>query len=334
MDLFTQGALGAALAQTAPRQAAHLRIATGFGFVAGMAPDIDALIRSSTDPLLFLIYHRHFTHSLAFIPIGALICAGALYALFGRRWGVSFGHTFLYCLLGYATHGVLDAATTYGTLLLWPFSDVRIAWSLVSIIDPLFTLPLSALITVAWLRRRRVFAGLALGWAGLYMAAALAQHGAALDAAREIATTRGHTPLRLEVKPSFGNIIVWKTIYETAEGFHVDAVRVGLPQRRYEGVVTPKLDVAADLPWLSTATQQARDIERFRRFSDGYVALDPRYPNRIIDLRYSFAPNDTDALWSIEVSPDAAPEAHARYLTHRNDARQNLGKLWAMIAGA
>lgn len=333
MDLFTQGALGAALAQTAPRHAHHLRIATGFGFLAGMAPDIDALIRSPSDPLLFLIYHRHFTHSLAFIPVGALICAGGLHALFGRRWNLGFRQTYLWCLLGYATHGVLDAATTYGTMLLWPFSDVRIAWSLVSIIDPLFTLPLTALITLAWLRRRRVFAGLALAWAGLYMAVAVAQHNAALDAARLIAAERGHAPLRVEVKPSFGNIIVWKTIYETAEGFHTDAVRVGLWPRRFEGVVTPKLNTVADLPWLKADTQQATDVERFRRFSDGYLALDPRHPNRIIDLRYSFVPNDVDALWSIEVSPDAAADTHVRYLTHRNNARQNLAKLWAMIVG-
>jgi inner membrane protein len=333
MDLFTQGVLGVALAQTAPRQADHLRIATGFGLLAGMAPDIDALIRSPTDPLMFLIYHRHFTHALAFVPVGAAVCAGALHLICGRRWGVPFRRTFLYCLLGYATHGVLDAATTYGTMLLWPFSEARIAWSLVSIIDPLFTLPLAGLIAATWLRRRRVFAAAALAWAGLYMSAAYAQHGTALDAARQIAMERGHTPSRVEVKPSFGNIIVWKTIYETVEGFHTDAVRVGVSPRRFEGVTTPKLDVAARLPWLMTETQQARDIERFRRFSDGYVALDPRHAGRIIDLRYSFVPNDVDALWSIEVSPEAAPDEHARYLTHRNNARENLGRLWAMIAG-
>ena len=150
---------------------------------------------------------------------------------------------------------------------------------------------------------------------------------------REIAAGRGHQPLRLEVKPSFGNILVWKTIYETEERFHVDAVRAGVLPRRFSGVSLPKLDPERDLPWLDPASQQARDIERFRRFSDGFVAADPERPNRIIDVRYSFVPNTASALWSIELAPEAPPNAHARYLTHRERARESLGILWRMLAG-
>jgi len=42
------------------------------GALAGMAPDLDILIRSSSDPLLKLEFHRHFSHSLFFIPVGTL----------------------------------------------------------------------------------------------------------------------------------------------------------------------------------------------------------------------------------------------------------------------
>src|SRR5690606_29471703 len=45
------------------------------GALGGMAPDLDVIIRSASDPLLALEYHRHFTHSLAFIPIGGLLVA-------------------------------------------------------------------------------------------------------------------------------------------------------------------------------------------------------------------------------------------------------------------
>ena len=38
-----------------------------------MAPDLDVLFQSPTDPILFLEFHRQFTHSLVFIPIGALL---------------------------------------------------------------------------------------------------------------------------------------------------------------------------------------------------------------------------------------------------------------------
>ena len=167
----------------------------------------------------------------------------------------------------------------------------------------------------------------------LYLTAGALQHQAARAMAAEIAAARGHAPLRLEVKPSFANILVWKTIYETPERFYVDAVRASVRPEVFPGVSLPKLEEARDLPWLDPASQQARDIARFRRFSDGFVAQDPERPDRIIDVRYSFVPNTASALWSIELAPDAPPTAHARYLTHRERARESLGILWRMISG-
>ena len=74
MDLLTQGLVGSAVAQSFCRPKAQRRVAL-YGAIAGMAPDLDALISSSADPLLNLDYHRHFSHSLAFIPVGASIVA-------------------------------------------------------------------------------------------------------------------------------------------------------------------------------------------------------------------------------------------------------------------
>lgn len=332
MDPLTQGTLGAALPQ-ATQGKGRQGIAGILGFAAGLTPDADVFIRSETDPLLFLEYHRQFTHSLIFIPVGGLICALALHWLMGRRWQLSFAQTFLFCTLGYATHALLDACTSYGTMLFWPFSHARISWSVVSIVDPLFTLPVLVLVILAGLRRKPVLARIALVWAGIYLAAGALQHQAALDTGAELAASRGHTPVRLEAKPSFGNILVWKTIYETDDRFYVDAARVGIAPRSFPGVSLPKLDIPRDLPWLDPASQQAKDIERFSWFSDGFVAADPDRPNRIIDVRFSFVPNSVSALWSIELQPGAPPSAHVRYLTHREQARESLDTLWQLLTG-
>ncbi len=332
MDPVTQGTLGAALpAAVAPRRDAA--IAALLGCLGGMAPDLDVLIRSAEDPLLFLEYHRHFTHALIFIPFGGLLCALVLYGLFARR-SLSFGRTYLYCTLGYATHALLDACTTYGTQLLWPFSDARFAWNTVSVIDPLFTVPLLALVLMSVMRRRPMLARLGLVWAVAYLGLGLVQRDRAVDMGYEIAAARGHTPLRLEAKPSFANIVVWKVVYETDDAYFVDAVRAGLSPKLYPGDRVAKLDVARDFPWLDPASQQAEDIERFRWFSNDYVAMDPLHPNRIIDVRYSMIPNQVNALWSIELSPGAGSEDHVAYRTHRdaNSARAEL--LWAMVSGS
>lgn len=332
MDPLTQGALGAALPQ-ATRGKRQVGIAGLLGFLAGMAADLDVLIRSPADPLLFLEYHRQFTHSLIFVPVGGLLCALGLHWLLGRRWRLGFARTVLFCTLGYATHALLDSATSYGTMLFWPFSAERFAWSIVSIVDPLFTLPVLLLVVLAGRRRRALFARLALLWAGFYLTLGALQHQAALAMGAEIAAARGHAPLRLEVKPSFGNILVWKTIYETPDRFHVDAVRASLLPRVFPGTSVARLDPGRDLPWLDPNSQQARDIARFSGFSEGFVALDPRRPDRVIDVRYSFVPNDVSALWSIELKPGAPPDTHVRYRTHREEARESLGRLWRLIAG-
>ena len=333
MDPLSQGVLGAALPQATAARGRYAGSAGVLGFLAGMAADLDVLIRSSTDPLLFLEYHRQFTHSLVFIPAGGLICALVLHRLMGRRRGLRFRQSWLYCTLGYATHALLDACTTYGTMLFWPVSDTRIAWNTISIIDPLFTLPLLLAVVLAARRQRPLFARVGLLWACTYMALGLWQRNEAIDMGQALAESRGHHPLRLEAKPSFANILVWKVVYETGDRYYVDAVRAGLAPRVFAGSSVLKLDIPRDLPWLERNSQQARDVERFRWFSNGYVARDPLHPDRVIDIRYSMIPNELAPLWSIQLRRGARVDEHANYLVHRDAGGNRAALLWRMLSG-
>ena len=332
MDPITQGALGAALPQAiATTRKGAVALAGCFGFVAGMAADADVLIRSVEDPLLYLEYHRQFTHSLVFIPLGGLIAAAILHILVGRRTGLGFARTLLFCTLGYGTHGLLDFMTSYGTMLFWPFSHERYAANIISVIDPLLTVPLVLLIIVAGIRRSPVFARVGLAWVCLYLTAGAVQQGHAARMAREVAAARGHTIERLTVKPTFGNLLVWKSIYQAKARFYVDGLRVGIAPRVYPGESIARLDPARDIPWLDPASQQYRDIARFDRFSQGYVALSPDAPNSVIDVRFSFLPHKIGALWSIALMPGATPDRHVRFQTDRGDARANMAVLWRLI---
>lgn len=339
MDPVTQGALGAALPQSIrAKRSGHREIQTalaGFlGMLGGMAADLDILISSNTDPLLFLTYHRQFTHSFVFIPFGGLIVALFLHAIVRRRWTIGFWQTVLLCSLGYATHALLDTATSYGTMLLWPFSETRFSWSIISIVDPLFTLPLLASVLMAGIRNQPRYARIGLVWALLYLGTGWFQHQAAREIAENLATSRGHAPLRYEIKPSFGNLLVWRSVYETEDRFFVDAARVGLAPKVYEGTSVAKLSLTRDFPWLEPDSQQARDIGRFGHFSDGFTAVDPVKPNRILDVRYAFVPNEVNALFSIELSEEAGPSEHVHYQPHRENAREQFDRLWRMMIGA
>ena len=98
MDPFTQGIVGVTASQSIS-QKKHFLIASAIGLLAGIAPDIDIFINSDKDPLLFLEFHRHFTHSLFFIPFGSLICALVFYYLFAKYYNLSFKYTYIYLII-------------------------------------------------------------------------------------------------------------------------------------------------------------------------------------------------------------------------------------------
>ena len=369
MDPISQGALGAVASQVVPGGREKLRAVAFLGCIAGLAPDLDVFISSSSDPLLFLEYHRQFTHALLFIPVGAALVALPLHP-FVRR-SLQPRQTYLACLLGYATHGLLDACTSYGTQLLWPFSDVRVAWNNISIVDPLFTLPLLCLVILAAVLRRRALAVAGLSWAIGYLLLGVVQHQRAEAAGAQLAAERGHQPHRLSAKAGFANLLIWKVVYEHGGLFYVDGIRAGPAVTVCPGASIARLDVRRDFPWLDPESRQARDVERFRRFSDSYVrdlpvaatrwcrsavgyrarqarptwsgsagsprcaqaAVDPRVPNRIVDMRYSMVPNTIDPLWGIELDPEAPPDRHVRYLEIRESRPEQRGLYWRLLTG-
>lgn len=328
MDPITQGTLGATLSGSFSDKR-KVKVATLLGCFSGMFADIDILFQSPTDPLLFLEIHRQFTHSLIFIPVGALICACLAWVLVKKH--LSFRQTYLFCFLGYTTHGLLDACTTYGTQLFWPFSDMRIAWNTISIVDPFFTLPLLVLIVAGVLKRNRNFARFALAWVFIYLSLGVIQRDRAVAAGTDLAQARGHTPIRLEANPGFGSLLLWKVIYEADNIFYVDAVRIGLTSKVIPGDRIEKLNLEKHFPWLDSSSQQAKDVERFRWFSNQYLAIDQNFPNRIIDIRYSVLPNEIRALWVIDLDPNAGPQAHVEFTTSRNASGRKLSRLIEML---
>ncbi len=331
MDPITQGAVGAAVAQLGADRSNYAKAALA-GALGGMAPDLDVLIRSSSDPLLALEFHRQFTHSLLFIPLLGGLCGLVFYWVFGRRWQLSLPRVMLWSILGYATHGLLDGCTSYGTQLLWPLSEKRFAWDIVSVIDPLFTVPLIIALVLAIRRNSRGALLAGVSWAALYLGAGYLQHDRAVALGEQIAADRGHRPLRLEAKPSFGNIIVWKVVYETPDRFYVDAVKPGLFRSvEWQGGSIARLDTASDFVWLGADAQQRQDILRFDHFSDGYLAIDHQHPLRVVDIRYSMLPHEIEPLWGIELSRDKAVHEHVRFYTQRNGGAAALGELLGMI---
>ena len=330
MDLLTQGLLGAACARgVAPNDQA--RTACGIGLAAALLPDADRLITSANDPLLFLDFHRHFTHSLVFIPVAAAIAALILWPVARRRMG--FALRYRYALAGVGLAGALDACTSYGTHLLWPFSATPVAWSIVSIVDPVITLALAIGLGVSLYRARTRPVWIALLIVGVYLTLSAWQHQRAQAEAHLLAQARGHTPSELLVKPSFANIILWRTLYRANGRLYADAVWLSPSghRRTYQGesarAILPRDVIAKSDPLHGVE----REVARFSRFTQGWLVRHPQHLGMLGDARFAMLPTQLRPLWGIAF--DNRDES-IRYVTDRSLSDRERRQFLRMLTGS
>ena len=330
MDPLTQGIVATTAAQSISLNK-KLFIVSIIGFLSGLSPDIDVFIRSKEDPLLFLEFHRQFTHSLLFIPIGGLICSIFFYYVFTKRFAFSFKETYIYSTIGYATHGIVDSFTTYGTQLLWPFTNDRLAWNTISVIDPLFTIPVIILCLFTLIKNNKIYSYYAITWMLLYQTFGFIQKDRAENVINNYALKKGHQINSIEAKPSFGNIIVWKVIYSDDTNYYINAVKLGFSHIIYPGEMIKKLNIKNDFQWLDTDSQQFKDLERFRWFSNNYLGLSKSDDNIIYDIRFSAIPNEVEGLWGVRLDKNKNKDEHIDYITNRSSSINRYYELIDMI---
>ena len=139
VDTLTHALSGALLARAtapgdAPPRSLPRRIAAGF--FACTAPDLDFVI-SFVGPVEYLLSHRGITHSVLLLPAWALLFSWILAKLLRepRGWRALYGVT----ALGIAAHIAGDLITSFGTMILEPFSDWRAGIGTTFIIDLWFS---------------------------------------------------------------------------------------------------------------------------------------------------------------------------------------------------
>lgn len=306
MDSLTHILLGGALAQVVAGRRAGMVRSFLVGAAAATLPDLDVFIQTGNvvrDHAL----HRHFTHSLAFVPLLAVV-AWALFMM-SRKGRAVARPLFEGSLAACASHTILDALTSYGTVMLWPLSERRIALDIVAVIDPLVTLPLLAGLAAAFWKRTARGAAIGLAVAGLYMGFAFVQHERAAGVQRQLLAARGVTdPVNARVLPQLGAVVLYRSLYIHEGRIYADAIRPGgWGQARVKpGGSLPVIDVT-DLRPFPAPAPMVRDFDRFHWFSDGYVARSPREPGILTDLRYALAPEGVESVWGVRLEERAEP---------------------------
>ncbi len=290
MDPITHGVLGLAVGEAVFGK--KLGRKSGLiGAIAAMAPDLDVFIQTAADPFSGLVYHRHFTHALSFIPVGALIVA-LLFCLVFQKLRADFKTTWAVATLSFATHSLLDSCTSYGTMLYWPFADTRVAWDFIAIIDLFFTLPLF----LAWFSSVKIKTPrpyyLALIFCVVYMVLGAAQHQRAVTVLKQtVLLTRQHVPERLRATPTIGNLMVWNSVYEFEENLYLDRELVPL-------FGAPKMKSGA--VGKTAPLVEGRALEIFNWFSDGYLGVVRENPLTLGDMRYVPDYQKFDSLWGLK----------------------------------
>lgn len=237
--------------------------------------DLDA-VSALAGGIAYLDYHRHFTHSLLFVPVAALLSFLAVRLLFRKR--LDWRRAGLLALIGAASHPPLDWMNAYGARLLWPFSGEWFQADLFYVVDlwvwlvflAAFAGPfLSRLVSSeigARARPGRGWAIFALSFLLLYGFGRHLLHQRAV-AMLEARIYQGEAPSRVAALPTPANPLRWTGVVETPEFYMLHSINLA-------GEFDPTLGQVLHKPAASPPLEAARGAGFFQ----GYLRF-ARFPH-------------------------------------------------------
>jgi inner membrane protein len=305
MDTTTHALAGYVIAKTGIGQDTG-RWGTIAGVSAAILPDVDLLL-GFLGTEFSLKYHRSLTNSLFLIIPLSLILAWLFVEISKRR---RFRVFFAIAVVELLAHSFLDLVTSYGTMVLSPFSNYRFALDWVFIFDLFLvsTLLLPQVGLYFWKRKSQTLARVSVGLATIYIALCGYNHSRSLSLAKGYVREAGLVATKVASLPQpfspfrWGNYIL--TEEKIYQGF-VDLIRVNekrLPRggnrwTRFFGRYQPvsrlqyaKIKRFDDSPWVERALQ-LKGVKTFYWFARFPIARDNGIVNgsrrvEFFDLRF------------------------------------------------
>ena len=332
MDSLTQIVLGAAVGEAVLGKKVGNK-AMLYGAIAGTIPDLDVLANYFTDTVTAIEWHRGFTHSIFFSIIFAPIFGWLIYKL-ERKGPATWKEWSLLMFWGLFTHPILDAFTTWGTQLFWPF-DLRVAFQNIFVIDPLYTLPFLIFLILAMrqkrnidLRRRYNMWGLTIS--SLYLGLSLVLKGVAYKKITNSLDAQGISYLEIDIRPSPFNTVLWSANVDTGDAYLIGnysffddkPVQFSRYPKNHEllgGLA--QSDKIQRLKKITEGWYTINEVNGQLFFNDlrfGLMSLDPK--EQQFAFNYKLVPMDGELL--VEESPKL-----------KRDAKKLLLALWARMWG-
>lgn len=286
MDSITQAALGGLCGELLLRKQLGWKGAA-WGVFFGTLPDLDLVIAPFVDSMDWLRTHRSLSHSL-FLMLLVSPLFGYLLGKLHSKVSVARGTSFV--LLTWSTHVLIDCFNSYGTQIFVPFSDYRVTLNNMSIIDPLFTVPMVVgnficLFLVRDGKKCTWVVWATTAWISLYTLASFIMLGRAQDHFRNELTKANIETKNILVSPRLANIFLWRMVARDEENYYVSHWSVWDSADR-----TFHLDRVERTPELASPFLGSKAFETLDWFSQGWwkVLQQSDEPNSIylIDMRF------------------------------------------------
>ena len=195
-------------------------------------------------------------------------------------------------LLALITHPILDCFTTYGTQIWLPFSNKRVAFNNISVVDPLYTLPfLMCLITAAFFNRlnpsRRFWNSTGILISSLYMILTIINKTRVNTVFENSLAIANIQYDRFMTTPTILNNILWYGIAETKDSYVYGLYSFLDNEKEFILHTRPKNYKTLGVPFMEDNT-----LQTLQWFSDGYFDVKPLDANlyEYTDLRFGNMP--------------------------------------------
>lgn len=290
MDSLTQVVLGASVGEAILGKKVGNR-AVLWGAIGGTIPDLDVLLNPFLSDVQGTLAHRTFSHSLIVLTLLAPLLGYLVHRLYRTKTSATtldWTWLFLGALL---THPLLDAFTNYGTMLFYPFSDARISWRTIFIIDPLYTLPLlvatiGVLFYPKTARRRQRLNRIGLVLSTAYLLLTVVVKLYVNQVVEEKLAQQGISARKFMTSPAFFNTLLWSVVVKEADGYQVGYRSLLDGDEAIDFQFVPK-NAALLMPYCQPSSPVRQEIRDLIQFTERYYAVESAQAGVVLnDLRF------------------------------------------------
>lgn len=330
MDSLTQVVLGAAVAEAAFGKKVGNK-AILWGGIAGTIPDLDVIVSPFFDPVAALFVHRGFSHSLLFPFLIAPLVGWGISKIEQKSNVLNWRQWSLLAFLSVFTHSFLDYFNSYGTGIFEPFSDYRLAFDSIGIVDFFYTVPFLALMVWLMFYPAHHFMRRVLVWAGitvstLYLGYTVTNKLRIEGEVKAEFADRGIGYERVLSAPLPITNFLWMVVVQDDTGFYIGYRSV------FDGDRPTQFDYVRQNESLLRNFEDDKSIIGLKQFTKGFYVVEVDANGRLWlhDLRFGGLARG-EYVFSFQLKPSLDGVEVTREHPNRRFTPENVKRYWERI---